>query len=312
MTNKIEKNSLEANNTLQHHLYENTKLNYETKALALKGENGEDLFSTSKTYVMEEGHLTSLQKCYTRLQVNNLGANIVLEAGNFEALWREELKNIAPTKNDPIIKTTIKMHEIVATPVISRRLANLCEFDVRNYVQKNVERSILHQMDLATITGDGLHQPMGIINADLCYDKAEKNKILTIKLNKKTLMEDLLRMETQLSLLYRNGASWIISRGLFNEIQTLLLHTPHSLHGLVRDGLDYRLFGRPLMIFDGLDYSKKKIHCILIHPSGYTVIEDHHMDIIENNQDIDLKLIFVKNFGGAITNYQGIILGEVI
>ena len=59
-------------------------------------------------------------------------------------------------------------------------------------------------MDLATITGDGLHQPMGIINADLCYDKAEKNKILTIKLNKKTLMEDL---QEELLILLKNQSS---------------------------------------------------------------------------------------------------------
>lgn len=308
---KIENQQEENSPILQHSLYENTKFNYDTKSLTSKGENGEDLFSPSQTCGLDGGDLISLQKFYTRIQVNNLGANIVLETGNFEALWREELKNIPPTKNDPIIKTTIKMHEIVAAPVISRRLAHLSEFDVRSYVQKNVERSILHQMDLATISGDGIHQPMGIINGDLCYEKQEKNKILAIKLNKKTIMEDLLKMETQLPLMYRNGAAWIISRGLFNEIQTQLLHNPNSICGLVRDGIYYRLFGRPVVIFDGLDYSKKKIHCILIHPSGYTVIEDHHMEIIENNQEIDLKLIFVKNFGGAITNHQGIILGEV-
>jgi HK97 family phage major capsid protein len=303
---------------IEHNLYEvqdanRTQLkNYETKALTLKKEGGEDVFLPNESVQYSTDNLTSIQSLFTKIFVNNLGANVILETGNFEALWREEMKLINSTKTNSINKITIKMHEIVAAPIISRRLINVSQFDVREYVRKNIERSILTTMDYATILGDGNNQPSGILNNEISFkDIYEPNKIKAVKINKETLVEDLLKMENQLPLMYRDGASWIISRSLFNHIQMYLLKVPNGINALMRDGITYRLFGRKVMIFDGLDNNEKEIHGILIHPCAYTVLENPHMDIIENNQDIDVKLIFIKNFGGAVTNHQALIVGEL-
>jgi HK97 family phage major capsid protein len=293
---------------ISHQLYENTNKNYETKSLTSVKENGEDIFSPHETYNLKDNQYTSIKSCFTCIEAPHAGANIILETGGFEALWRKELEDIKSTKTSPLEKITIKMHELIAAPVISRRLMNLSQIDIRKYVQNNVERSFLYETDLSILLGDGEQKPIGILNNEIS-DKYDEKKLLVCPIKKTTIIEDLLKIENILPMMYRSNATWIISRNLFNEIQICLLKNPQSLFGLVRDGINYRLFGRKVMIFDGLNNNKKNIDAILVHPSAYTIIEDPHIDIIENNQNIDLKLIFIKNFGGGITNHKAIVLG---
>lgn len=305
--NIIQENKLDMNNVKAYDLYDN---NYETKALTVRNENGTDLFVPHETKIITAKPPASLTSLYTVVNGDGLGVDVVLEAGNFECFWRNELEEVPKTKTTPIEKITIKMHEIVSAPVTSRRMANLAQFDARAYMQRNVERFFIYKTDAATINGNGIKEPMGILSYDNAYNKFETHKLCVCKIYKPTLLRDLFAMETQLPLIYRNDAAWIISRELFNEIQNLLLSNSNSLGDFVRDGRHYRLFGRKVMIFDGLSENKKNIHCILINPVGYTVVMDPHTDVIENTQEIDLKLIFVRNFGGGVTDYKAIILGE--
>lgn len=297
---------------IEHDLYENKDINYETKALTLQ-QDGYDVFTSDDYHVYKEQELTSIQSLFTRIQVDNLGTSVILETGDFETIWREEMQSTTITKNANISKITIKMHELIAAPIISRRLLQLSQFDVRSYVKKNVTRSLLYNMDLSTMIGNGIHEPAGILSYDIVFENPKKQDLFAMKLNPKVLIADLLKMENQLPLIYRNGAAWIISRTLFNELQSALLNMPNGngTHALIRDGINYQLFGRKVVIFDGLNENNKKIQVILIHPSAYTVLDNPNLDVIENNQDVDVKLIFIKNFGGAVTNPKAMILGAI-
>jgi HK97 family phage major capsid protein len=315
--NSVNENSLEI--FLNENSVNNIKnTNYEKKSYITNNENNESLFPPSTViYNKNKFKKLSLSEFFKKIIVNDSGAHIVLESYNDEAIWRKELESIQDKKNI-IPKITIPLHELASAPVISRRFMNINQFNVKEFINESVKEDFLFKIDKAILFGTGENQPKGILSYDICQN-SEINKLLTIRFNLNDIMGSLINMESALDAKYLNEEEsiWIISRklyiGLQKEIFKLNNHplVNSGIFGFSREGTINYLFNRPLLIVDGLENNKNKIEIILIHKNSYTVIENPHTEYIENQQDLDLRLFFIKYYGGGVTNHKAIVLGQV-
>ena len=314
----------EINNTIATSIPEVTTLenslqvnhdNYEKKSYSLN-ENGKNIFDPLTTHVMEDANKITVHNYFNKIIVNDIGANIILEVSNTDAIWRKELANIE-SKTEKINKITINLNELVAYKVFSRKFMYLNQFDVKKTIYKSVETNFINKLNEGILFGDGIHEPKGILTYDICETK-QPNKILKVKLKTSSILADLLNMESILISNYINNSEclWIISRKLYMILQQSIFaahNNPLVNNGafaLSKNGNINYLFNILMVIVN--DFGDKKTDIILIHKDAYTILENPQIDYVENYQDIDIKLYFIKYFGGAITNYNGVVLGELL
>ncbi len=289
--------------------------NYEKKSYSLT-ENGKNLFDPLTTHVIEDEVKITLNNYFNKIIVNDIGANIILEVSNTDAIWRKELANIE-SKTEKINKITINLNELVAYKVFSRKFMYLNQFDVKKTIYKSVETNFINKLNEGILFGDGIHEPKGILTYDTSETK-QNNKILQVKIKTTSILADLLNMESILISNYINNSEclWIISRKLYMILQQnifALNNNPLVNNGafaLSKNGNVNYLFNIPMIIVN--DFANKKTDIILIHKDAYTILENPNIDYVENYQEIDIKLYFIKYFGGAVTNYNGIVLGELV
>jgi HK97 family phage major capsid protein len=317
--NNINENSIE--NFLSESSINNIKNNnYEKKSYIANNEQNESVFPPSSIiYNQNKFRKLSLSEFFKKIIVNDMGAHIILESYNDDAIWRKELSTIPVDKGKIIPKITIPLHELAAAPVISRRFMNLHQFNVKELISDSVKEDFSFKIDKAILFGNGENQPKGILSYDTSLQR-ENNKLLSIKFNINEIIPSLMSMESALDAKYLNEEEsiWIISRKLYillqKEIFKLNNHplVNSGIFGFSREGTVNYLFNRPLLIVDGLESdqnNKNKIEIILVHKNAYTVIENPHMEYIENQQDLDLRLFFIKYYGGGVTNYKGVVMG---
>lgn len=280
---------------------ENLK-NFEIKSLT----NNDTFIADNYQILPEEIPVNfSIQSCFSHIYVTNLGTNIIIETNKFDAYWYKEKDEILESKNEAIKKITIKLHQLVSKVILSRNLLNNAPFNIKEYIKKNVYRKFLEEMDNVVLFGNGEEKPLGLLNEQFSLKK-EEDKIFGVEITK-NIFSSLFQMEIELPHIYKKESKWILTRNLFLEITKNLLETKNNLYEIIKDEIGYKLFGRRLFIVDVP--VETNIEAILIHPSAYTIVEDTKVDIIENQQDIDIKYIFLKNFGGNITNKKAIIFG---
>lgn len=295
--------------TLENNL---NKTDYEKKSYTLS-ENGKNIFDPLTTHIIENQTKYDLHNYFNKIIVNDIGVNIVLEISNNDAVWRKEL-DIVETKNQKINKMTINLNELVSYKIFSRKFMYLNQFDVRKNIHKSVETNFNNKLNEGILFGDGVNEPKGILVYETS-ENLENNKLLKVKVNPKTILVGLLNME---SILISNNINnreclWIISRKLYMLLQQSIFalnNNPLVNNGafaLSREGNVTYLFNIPMVIIN--DFGEKEVDIILIHKDAYTILENPQIDYVENSQDIDIKLYFIKYFGGAITNFKGIVLG---
>jgi len=286
--------------------------NYEKKSLKLNNDGENFLYPSTVDYLTQE-HLSPIYTLFTNMRGDNLGTNVVLEIGNFQSVWREEMEEIRSTSTNPLAKVHIEMKELIASPFVSRRALNVSTLNLKEYIRKNVLVSFTQQIDKALLFGDGIKEPKGILR--YMEDKTKDNKpvITSLALSKDKLLASLLEMENRLPSIYKKQAIWLMSRSLHQMIQHSFYNQKENHFVINRDDINYRLFNRKLYICDELDGDKNthKINCILVHPMAYTTIENDQVEVIENNLEVDMKLIFIKYFGGALTDSKALILGSL-
>ena len=289
--------------------------NYEKKSYSLT-EEGKNLFDPLTTHVIEEETKFTLNNYFNKIIVNDIGANIILEISNTDAVWRKELTDVE-SKNQKINKITINLNELVSYKVFSRKFMYLNQFDVKKNIHKSVEANFINKLNEGILFGDGVNEPKGILNYETSENE-EEGKLLKVKIDSKNLFTSLINMESILISHYINNSEclWIISRKLYMLLQQnifALSNNPLVNNGafaLSKNGNINYLFNIPMVIVN--DFKDKKVDIILIHKDAYTILENPQIDYVENYQDIDIKLYFIKYFGGAITNYNGVILGEFV
>lgn len=300
-------------NTLEDAL--KTKDNYEKKSFSLT-EGGKNIFDPLYTHVIEEGEKYTLNNYFNKIIVNDIGANIILEISNTDAIWRKELTALE-TKHEKINKITINLNELVSYKIFSRKFMYLNQFDVKKTIYKSVEINFNNKLNEGILFGDGINEPKGILNYEFT-DKKEEGKLLKTKIDSKNVFAGLLNMESILISNHINNREclWIISRKLYMLLQQNIFslnNNPLVNNGafaLSKQGNVNYLFNIPMVIVN--DFADKEVDIILIHKDAYTILENPQIDYVENYQDIDIKLYFIKYFGGAVTNYNGIVLGELI
>ncbi len=299
-------------NTLEDAL-KNTS-HYEKKSFSLM-EDGKNLFDPISTHIIEEREKYTLNNYFNKIIVNDIGANIILEVSNTDAIWRKELA-VVETQKEKINKITINLNELVSYKIFSRKFMYLNQFDVKKTIHKSVEVNFNKKLNEGILFGDGINEPKGILTYQVS-DKKEEGKILKTKIETKNIFAGLLNMESILisNQINNRECLWIISRKLYMLLQQnifALNNNPLVNNGafaLSKQGNITYLFNIPIIIVN--DFSNKEVDIILIHKDAYTILENPQIDYVENYQDIDIKLYFIKYFGGAVTNYNGIVLGAL-
>lgn len=287
--------------------------NYEKKSLKLYND-GEALLQPSDINFLGEDALNPIYKLFTNMIGSNLGTNVALEMGNFQSIWREEMSEVTSTKTNSLSKIHIKMNELVSAPLVSRRALSISTLNLKEYIRNNVEISFSQQIDRALLFGDGIKEPKGILQYVEDKDKEGKPLITVVNMEKNNIINSLLEMENRLPRIYKKQAVWLMSRSMHQLIQKGFYTQKDSHFVINRDDINYRLLNRKLYICDELDSESNinKVFCILAHPMAYTTIENSNVEIIENNLELDVKLIFIKYFGGALTDPKAILLGTLV
>jgi HK97 family phage major capsid protein len=113
--------------------------------------------------VVEEEAKFTLNNYFNKIIVNDIGANIILEISNTDAVWRKELTDVE-SKNQKINKITINLNELVSYKVFSRKFMYLNQFDVKKNIYKSVEANFINKLNEGILFGDGINEPKGILN----------------------------------------------------------------------------------------------------------------------------------------------------
>jgi HK97 family phage major capsid protein len=308
---KIDINTLEDAFKIKEH----TNENYEKKSYIM-GEDGKNLLDPVTTHVIEEKEKFSLNNYFNRIIVNDIGANIILEISDMDAVWRKELATI-DTKPKKLNKITINLNELVSYKVFSRKFMYLNQFDVKKNIYKSVENNFITRLNDGILFGDGINEPKGILTYEKYKGNYQEGKIQIIDIDVNNVLGSLLEMESILISNYINNQEclWIISRKLYLALQQSIFALNKNplinsgAFALSKHGNVNYLFNIPMVIVNGFGENKTEI--ILIHKDAYTILENPQIDYVENYQDVDIKLYFIKYFGGAITNYKGVILGQL-
>lgn len=286
-----------------------TNIEYEKKALTLNNNEVPVVHPVDINFLNTIEEFTPIYKLFTNIKGNSLGTNVFLDMGKFNATWRGELEDVQTNGTSPI-NINVPIKELVASLPISRRLLDINNLNILSYIEKNIQKSFFEKIDLGVLYGKGDKEINGILPF---FAANKKNKFITqVEVNVESLLINLLTMENKLPRIYKKQAFWLMSRTFHIAIQEYFYKNPINTTVIAtRDDINYKLFNRPLYICDELDCKEntENVHCILVHPNAYTIVEDLDVKTIQNNMELDFKINFIKYIGGSITDPSGIIFG---
>lgn len=275
---------------------------YEKKSISNYNENDVLMEKTNQVYSNKEILTGSLKSFFTRILIQkNTDLQLFWNDLQYGIKWRQDMEEVEETEAKINI-SHIPLKEMIAAPKVSARFLNSSNLNVRQFIYERVMNRFTEEENRCFLFGNGEREISGILHAN----NIDKIKKISLK-DKKNIIEALLDMEHSLPNSYRSNSHWIMSRNLLLELEAYAYNKENNFN-LLKDGLNYTLFGRNIFIFE--HDKKTPFLCILIHQSAYVVIEKSQIDVIENPYICtpDTQFMFIKHMGAGLVNTNALVL----
>ncbi|OED45678.1 hypothetical protein AB836_00350 [Rickettsiales bacterium (ex Bugula neritina AB1)] len=278
---------------------------YEKKSISNYDENNLLIEKNSTTYSSEEITPGSLKEFFTRVVIQKpTDLQIYWNNDQYEIKWRKDMEEIEETDAEINI-SHIPLKEMVANPKVSIRFLNSSShMDVKAFIFERIKNRFTEEENRCFLFGNGEKEIHGILH-NMYFDTIKK---VSLEKSKNIIMA-LLEMEHKLPNVYKNDASWIMSRSFLLDLESYAYSKENNFN-LLKDGLNYTLFGRKIFIFDDNSYNKDKNYasCILIHKGAYVVMETN-ITMMENPyfSPPDVQLVYRKYVGGGVVVKEAIV-----
>jgi HK97 family phage major capsid protein/HK97 family phage prohead protease len=200
-------------------------------------------------YIVEKLHEVAPLFALTKKFPTTSGfLSILKESEIGSAQWLDEFENATPSD---FAMTSVKLQQkrVTAAIELSNQLVNDAAFDVVNYALEKIVQRLGYAVERAIINGDGIKQPLGILNAELPAEsiiQTESVGAITV--------DDMLGLFNAMPQTLVGGSVFVMSRQVFNALSKLKDANGHFYIVDFKNGNKgtpmYQILGLPVIISD--------------------------------------------------------------
>jgi HK97 family phage major capsid protein/HK97 family phage prohead protease len=194
------------------------------------------LFALTKQFPSSSGFLSLLKE-------SDLGS----------AQWLDEYES-ASSSDFAMDSVKLQQKRVTAAVELSQQLVNDAAFDVVTYALDLLVRRLSYAIDRSIINGDGVKQPLGILNATLPTESiVETEAVGTIS------VDDILGLYNSMNPKLVEGSVFVVSRPVFNALSKLKDSIGNFYLVDFKNGNNgtpmYQILGLPVLISDVMPQS---------------------------------------------------------